>query len=172
VLLESWVLVFNPSPTSSSLSASVASSSSEGYYHGESDRTSTLTSSSTTTGTGAGGGSCTLDDIQTWHHVLQKLLQPLEDLSSLETLQTLTEGEQEHRVKDTVEGDEHRILGFGKSTLNIYPRSNKYLTNTHLLRGLRPPLLQQLTLPTITTTTNTTAVPNTTTSQTPGTPQA
>jgi hypothetical protein len=107
-----------------------------------------------------------------------------EDLASLETLQALTEGEQERGVKDTVAGDrihEHRILGFGKSTLNIiYPRSNKHLctypqynrktTNTHLLRGLGPPLLQQLTLPT--TTTNTPAVLNTTTSQTPGTPQA
>jgi hypothetical protein len=37
-----------------------------------------------------------------------------EDLTSLETLQALTEGKQERGVKDTVEDDrihEHRILG-------------------------------------------------------------
>jgi hypothetical protein len=38
-------------------------------------------------------------------HAVYKPLQPLEDLTSLEIVQTLTEGEQERGVKDTVEGE-------------------------------------------------------------------
>jgi uncharacterized membrane protein YgcG len=138
ILLESWVLVFNPSPASSSSSASAASSSSSGgYRYGEGDSASTSASSSTSTSIGGGGAGGEVAPSTIYKHgitLFRSLFSLLRILPAWKLFKRLRRGNRSAglgirlRVRG-VEGDhihEHGILGFGKSMLNIYPTSYIY----------------------------------------------